>query len=58
MLSMGYRFWLVLGGVVGLLKLSPAGGADAADLPGDVYPTYGVHNAAQMNSWPTGRPAK
>jgi hypothetical protein len=49
MVWMGSRFWLVLGAVVVLLMLPPARGADAADLPGDVYPTYGVHNDARTD---------
>ncbi len=41
---MGYRIRVVLGAVLCLLTLSLASGVDAPDIPGEVYPTYGVHN--------------
>jgi len=49
MVSMGYRMWGVLGAAVGLLMLSSAGCADSTDIPGDVYPTYGVRNDAHTD---------
>jgi hypothetical protein len=49
MVTMGYRILVGLGAAVGLLMLSRAGGADSADIPGAVYPTYGVHNDANTD---------
>jgi hypothetical protein len=50
MLSIGRRISGVAGAVVGLSVLwSHAGAAAAPDIPGDVYPTYGVHNDAHTD---------
>jgi hypothetical protein len=48
-MGMDARSWLRLSLAVGLLTLSSTGGADAADVPGDVFPTYGVHNDAHTD---------
>jgi hypothetical protein len=44
----GFRVWLAVGAIC-LQMLAAAGVGVAADIPGDVFPTYGVHNDAHAD---------